>query len=818
MSAHNSGDFLSDIKSCGKSGYVLCRYSALSPLQSFAIRFIHMSENGRFLCISTRSTGASSEAKEAEGLLSPVWNRAFVQIQISCEDIDSISEYTGVTPNVASEYMFGLQGEGRPSNQSNRICNSSGRGDSNPRRPVEEQVWSLLFTSVSERDEWKAVLLRGLTLRLQQQQEQEAARKDETTAPCMTGAPHTPLLRGIDGGLTRLAQQMFRKLTISDRFLHNIKYTNCFVGGEAIAFIMKSRSCNEENALKIALQMTSLGWVHSVTYEHFLRNEFLFYQFAEDMFSSTKAEDGMRMGEAVGSRSSVENFREGGGSAVGVLGGLENIADKAAYLQGLVDHLQAQARQNQMIIRALEEDKLDLEEAVRDVSQQATTEIEALRKNISLMSQWLCVLLATYLCHCVAYSVSYLFYDSSLIITSSYIVDTLIYVLNLSILEHFFRIPSHYFLMKVDPDSHHAPFDTLINKDLGRISLKDGDSSTIVRSNSTDSTSSTTSSLLVAPSDLGDNDDASLTSPPPLSLSLRKSYRTWSVDSGLSGTSGSGAGRGGSDRERRRRLSSESDFGGSEFSSRDAPVPLRYIRGCKGDLEEAENRWSLTLEWRRIHRIDLILREPQEQFWTIKELFPHYLHGRSVRDADGGGAGGYPVQYYQINKIDFAQLKARGVTQDALSRHELFLKEYIFKHVEPNDDEGQMISVLDVRGMGLAEVGGEALELWKIHLSILQSHYVERSHQIYVVNASSMFRMVWKLVKPVISDLTRRKVKIFREGADLSKLQRCVGVHRLPEEYGGTGGKLGSSEEERLLARFVNRLNGVEHNPAKGEP
>ena len=87
-----------------------------------------------------------------------------------------------MTPNVASEYCFGLQGEGQVmSNQHNRNSISSGRIECNPRRSVEVHVWSLLFTSASERDEWKAVLLRGLALRLQQH-EQQVAGKDRAAS------------------------------------------------------------------------------------------------------------------------------------------------------------------------------------------------------------------------------------------------------------------------------------------------------------------------------------------------------------------------------------------------------------------------------------------------------------------------------------------------------------------------------------------------------------------------------------------------------------------------------------------------------------
>lgn len=175
------------------------------------------------------------------------------------------------------------------------------------------------------------------------------------------------------------------------------------------------------------------------------------------------------------------------------------------------------------------------------------------------------------------------------------------------------------------------------------------------------------------------------------------------------------------------------------------------------------------------------------------------------------------MHYQQLYKIDFAGLKSRKVTRQDLLRHALFIKEYIFTHVEPNDDEGQVITVLDVKGMGLAEVGGEALDLWKAHSKVLQSHYLERSHQIFVINASSMFRVVWKLVKPMLGKMTRKKVKIFRQGADMSKLVRCIGVSNLPREYGGIGAalSLGASEEERLLAAFVTRLNGVAVPPAE---
>ena len=197
---------------------------------------------------------------------------------------------------------------------------------------------------------------------------------------------------------------------------------------------------------------------------------------------------------------------------------------------------------------------------------------------MSFMTQCLCVLLATYLCHCTSFTVSFWFYDSSLIITSSYVVDTLIYILNLSILEHFFRIPSYYLLLYIDPDSNHADFTSLIDKDSGDLVMSDGDSLR-ARSESEDSTSST-SSLVVATSELGDDD---MSSPISSATQLaRNRFRSWSVDSngGRYNTL-----QGQWQWEGRRGAGSGSELGGSESGSKDANVPARYIRACKGNLE-----------------------------------------------------------------------------------------------------------------------------------------------------------------------------------------------------------------------------------------
>ena len=172
---------MSGVAYSGKNGHVMCR---VSTHQAFTHRFVHISESGDFLCISKQSSSCEC-LNEAESLSSCVWNQPFSQIQISCEEMDSISELSGVTPGVAPEYGFGLQGEGRVVSPSDRSggSGSGGRVDSDLHLLAAEQTWSLVFTSEGERDEWKAVLVRGLEFRLRQHKQLQVEGEGSLVSP-----------------------------------------------------------------------------------------------------------------------------------------------------------------------------------------------------------------------------------------------------------------------------------------------------------------------------------------------------------------------------------------------------------------------------------------------------------------------------------------------------------------------------------------------------------------------------------------------------------------------------------------------------------
>ena len=112
-----------------------------------------------------------------------------------------------------------------------------------------------------------------------------------------------------------------------------------------------------------------------------------------------------------------------------------------------------------------------------------------------------------------------------------------------------------------------------------------------------------------------------------------------------------------------------------QYISPDAPVkdpedeiPQRFINAENGDLREARRRWDATRKFREENNVDDILTVEQPHFFTMKELWPHYVSGR--------GKEGNIIWLERPGDIDVDQCNARGMNNDIKLRHWLFITEY----------------------------------------------------------------------------------------------------------------------------------------------
>ena len=64
---------------------------------------------------------------------------------------------------------------------------------------------------------------------------------------------------------------------------YNLKtYPSCFVGREAVSWMMQTLKISHEDALELGQRLIDDKWIHHVTYEHPFRDEYLFYRFDID--------------------------------------------------------------------------------------------------------------------------------------------------------------------------------------------------------------------------------------------------------------------------------------------------------------------------------------------------------------------------------------------------------------------------------------------------------------------------------------------------------------------------------------------------------
>ncbi|HAA30131.1 MAG TPA: hypothetical protein DCE56_23655, partial [Cyanobacteria bacterium UBA8553] len=56
----------------------------------------------------------------------------------------------------------------------------------------------------------------------------------------------------------------------------------CFVGSQAVEWLMRTQNCTREEALNIGQLLVERGIIHDVTDEHPFRDDFFFYRFYSD--------------------------------------------------------------------------------------------------------------------------------------------------------------------------------------------------------------------------------------------------------------------------------------------------------------------------------------------------------------------------------------------------------------------------------------------------------------------------------------------------------------------------------------------------------
>jgi potassium efflux system protein len=103
-----------------------------------------------------------------------------------------------------------------------------------------------------------------------------------------TVKPYSALLQRATGlgadELRRLVAEMRGSggVEICDRRFRLFVYPQCFIGSEAVTWLMDTQKATREAAVRIGQTLVERGVIHHVTDEHSFKDEYLFYRFYED--------------------------------------------------------------------------------------------------------------------------------------------------------------------------------------------------------------------------------------------------------------------------------------------------------------------------------------------------------------------------------------------------------------------------------------------------------------------------------------------------------------------------------------------------------
>ncbi|KAB0370113.1 hypothetical protein FD755_018075 [Muntiacus reevesi] len=206
---------------------------------------------------------------------------------------------------------------------------------------------------------------------------------------------------------------------------------------------------------------------------------------------------------------------------------------------------------------------------------------------------------------------------------------------------------------------------------------------------------------------------------------------------------------------------------------------LRWLRARSFDLKKAEDMLRKHVKFRKQQDLDNILA------WQPSEVIRLYEpSGFCGHDREGS-----PVWYRIIRGLDLKGLLL-SVSKQELLRFNFRSLELLLRDCEQQSQElGKKVekisTVFDFEGLSLRHLWKPGVELIQEFLSALEANYPEILKNLIVVKAPRLFPVAFNLMKPYITEETRRKVVILG-GNWKQELLKFISPDQLPVEFGGT--------------------------------
>jgi len=208
---------------------------------------------------------------------------------------------------------------------------------------------------------------------------------------------------------------------------------------------------------------------------------------------------------------------------------------------------------------------------------------------------------------------------------------------------------------------------------------------------------------------------------------------------------------------------------------------LRFLRARKFDVSKALDMFNKYMQWRQEFGTDHIL---EFSFPEVVEMRKFYPHGHHKTDKSGR-----PIYIERLGQLKIQDL-FQITNEDRLLKY--YVREYerlmlakfpacssgAGKHIETS------LTILDLSGISTKLMNKQVYNFIKIASSVSQDYYPEILGNMFIVNAPSLFTMVWSTVKGFIDPQTRSKIGIYNKNYS-EELFKLADPESIPEFLGG---------------------------------
>ncbi|KAK9716384.1 hypothetical protein RND81_06G229400 [Saponaria officinalis] len=209
---------------------------------------------------------------------------------------------------------------------------------------------------------------------------------------------------------------------------------------------------------------------------------------------------------------------------------------------------------------------------------------------------------------------------------------------------------------------------------------------------------------------------------------------------------------------------------------------LRFLRMRDYDILKAKDSFLKYLKWREEFGVDAIFKEFKfEEYEEVQKYYPHGFHGVDRY--------GRPIYIERMGMLDVEAL-LKVTTTERLLKHHVYEQEKTARLRFPactilaSKQIASTTAIIDVKGLGASSLTKSTRYLFTEFQKIASNYYPETLNCLFIINAGSSFKILWKALKTFLDARTSSKIQVLRSNFR-SKLVELIDPSNLPAFLGG---------------------------------